>query len=279
MSIDGPGIIDSDLAHDVYNQILDLYDSGLGITDIKAKMEIYESELLDAVDVEIYLAAEAKAFWEIGHLDPGLTARLAHIVESGRSLAIWIAISDVTIAKARKVTLARLLKQIATPKRVPRKRKKYLRITSKLFKVGDCVSLEDQGRLHKAVVCKIIEHRGRCEYAMLVMDINIAPTIESFVSGKFYGRCIPSSIYDEGWVLGPSVVRIDHRMLVRSGNPFAIIGHVELDETRFILGRYGGVSELGDVLEDFRRTEEHPEIFEDELLPLSELMNRYSKVG
>src|SRR6267378_69537 len=28
MAIDGPGIVESDLGHDVYNEILDLYDAG-----------------------------------------------------------------------------------------------------------------------------------------------------------------------------------------------------------------------------------------------------------
>jgi hypothetical protein len=61
-------------------------------------------------------------------------------------------------------------------------------------------------------------------------------------------------------------------MLVRSGNPFVILGHVELDDTKFILGSFGGVTKIDDVIDDLRRTEMHPDIFGEKLLPLGELI-------
>ncbi len=272
MSIDGHGILDSDLAHDIYNRILDLYDAGLEIHDIKYEIEKYEPEFADALEVEIFLAAAVKAFWEIGHPDKELGERLAQLLESGRSLALWASFADEALFRKRKLTLARLLKQIVKPRRVPRERKHYLSVRTKLFSVGDCISLESAGQLHKGVVCKIIEYRGRCEYATLVMDSRIEATIESFKAGRYYGRQIPSTIDDGGSVPAPHVIRLDHRMLVRNGNPFVISGHVELDDTKYIMGSFGGVSTIDDVIEDFTRTENPPHIFGEKLLPLSELI-------
>ncbi len=273
MSIDGSGIIDSDLAHDVYNRILDLYDSGLEMEDIKAQIEAYKSDL-DAMDMEICLAAEVKAFWEIGHLDQELIERLTRTLESGRSLAIWRSLADEDLLRERKIALFRLLKVVAKPRKVPRKRKKNLKVKSKLFKAGDCISICDDKTSHKGVVCKIIEHRGQCKYAILVMDINIELTIDSFVAGRYYGRRLPLSIHGGGSVLAPHVILPDHRMLVRSSNPFAILGNVELDENRFILGSFGGVSDIDSLIEDFRRTEMQSDDFRLELLPISELIKQ-----
>jgi len=104
MSIDGPGIIASDLAHDTYNEILDLYDADLPIDEIRSRIASCERELQDEMELEIYLAASAKAFWEIGHLKQSHIDRLAHLVDSGASLALWDAPGD-SLAKKRKTAL------------------------------------------------------------------------------------------------------------------------------------------------------------------------------
>ena len=68
------------------------------------------------------------------------------------------------------------------------------------------------------------------------------------------------------------MIRLEHRMLVRAGNPFQIVGRVDLDETKYILGSFKGIVEVKDVVEDFKRTEETPEFYAGELRPLRELM-------
>src|SRR6266699_2914433 len=239
MAIDGPGIVESDLGHDVYNEILDLYDTGLEPKAILERLSSYETELVGELEKEIYLAASAKA-------------------------------SDSTLASQRKAALGRLLRQIAAPKKSPRPRKKYAQVKTKLFSVGDCLSLSSDGGNHRAVVCKILEHRGRCEYAMLVMEPRTASTVESFIAGRYFGRRIPSA--KGGSVFGPHVIRPEHRMIVRSGNPFAMVGHVELDPDKFMLGSFGGVLEMEHVIEDFVRTESNAPQFGRELLPLRDLL-------
>lgn len=278
MSIDGPGILESDLAHDVYNEILDLYDAGTPVGELRHRIAIFEESLSDDLEKELYLAASAKAYWEIGHLPESLRTRLSRLVESGSSLALWGEGGDTKLAKARKATLVRLMRQIAEPRRNPRPRKKYAKVRTKLFSVGECVRLADDQRTHRGVVCKIIEYKGQCEYAVLVMEPAANSTVESFVSGNYYGHKIPSSLDARGFVFGPHVILIDHRILKREGNPFQLVGRVDLDETRFSLGSFGAVFDMKDVIQDFRRTETSRKVVSNALWPLRQLLRGESVV-
>ena len=68
MSIDGPGILQSDLAHDVYNEILDLWDAGLAITELRTRVAAYEESLADDLEKSILLPRQR----HIGRLDSSL---------------------------------------------------------------------------------------------------------------------------------------------------------------------------------------------------------------
>ena len=57
MSIDGPGILESDLGHDVYCQIMDLYDAGVSAEQIRQRIAQFEASLFDDMELEIYLSA------------------------------------------------------------------------------------------------------------------------------------------------------------------------------------------------------------------------------
>src|SRR5215469_15593307 len=120
MSIDGPGILESDLAHDVYNEILDLYDAGVPVAELHHRIATFEESLSDDLEKELYLAAAAKAFWEIGHLPETLYTRLSRLVASGASLALWGQGSDDDLTKARKVVLLAFLRKITRPRSKPR---------------------------------------------------------------------------------------------------------------------------------------------------------------
>ena len=269
MSIDGPGIVESDLGNDVYNKVLDLYDAGVPVGDIRVRVSEFEDALLDDLDVEIYLAASAKAFWEIGALDDQLKNRLSELVQSGTSRALWDEADNEKLAIDRQTALKRLLRQLASPRTKPRPRKKYSTIRQKLFEVGDCLALPVDGVTHRGVVCKLLEYRGRLEYAILIMSSETASSTASFASGSYLGRGIYTH---NGNLAGPHVVRPEHRMIVRSGNPFVVIGHVELDETKFMLGSFGGVLEMSHVIEDFERMLTRADVFGLELLPLRNIL-------
>lgn len=267
MSIDGPGILESDLGHDVYCQIMDLYDAGVSAEQIRQRIAQFEASLFDDMELEIYLSASSKALWEIGHLDSARGEKLSALIESGSSWNLWVQTGNSQLAKARKAALRRLLTQISTPRKNPRARKKYPTVQKKLFSVGDCLHLVSGAKTYRSIVCTILEYRGRCEYAMLVL----APS-SSIASAEYYGRKIPSSLHESGFVLGPHVIRPEHRMLVREDNPFEVVAHVDLDLTKFRLGSFGGVLEMSHVIADFERTIESSAVFGNELLPLSDLL-------
>ncbi len=97
-------------------------------------------------------------------------------------------------------------------------------------------------------------------------------TVKFFLAGNYYGRRIPN--WGGGFAYGPHVIRLEHRMLVRSGKPFAVVGHVEMDADKFNLGSFGGVLEMGHGIADFVRTKKNAAAFRLELLPLSDLLKR-----
>ncbi len=73
--------------------------------------------MINDMDREIYLTASAKAFWEIGHMDPQQSALLGDLVRSGTSHALWEDTVGLADAETRKTILACLLKQISNPRK------------------------------------------------------------------------------------------------------------------------------------------------------------------
>jgi hypothetical protein len=94
--------------------------------------------------------------------------------------------------------------------------------------------------------------------------------LESFESGYYWGHVIGSSIDKRGYVLGPHVIRLEHRMLLRENNPFKTLGHLDLDETVYFMGSFGGVLNMQHVIEDFEGTSSNR--FGDELLAFRDLL-------
>jgi len=270
MAIDGPGIIESDLGHDVYNEILDLYDAGASISEIQARLRQFEDALDDELDREIFLAASARAFWEIGCPDSAIIQDLSDTNERGVSHALWLEAAGAEIANSRASIISRLLRQVKVARKTPRARKKYAKVRFRMFSVGDCLELPVASNVYRGVVCAVTEYRGNCDYGILVMAPETNSTTESFVAGSYFGRRIGTST---GEIAGPHVIRPEHRMLVREGNPFSLVGHVELDPGTFMIGSYGGVLSIGDVIADFERTREMAAVFGNQLLPLAELLS------
>lgn len=270
MSIDGPGLLESDLAHDVYNEVMDLWDADVPFDQIRERLRAYVGDDADPLDAEIFLAACTKAFWEIGQLAPDVRDALQAMVDGGTSLAAWADAGDAPLARRRRGVLERLLKQTATPKARPRPRRKYAQIKDKLYAVGDCLVLPWEDRTFFGVVCKLSEHRGQCAYVMIVMAPLRGQTREDFEAGGYFGHFIGTPT---GNLPGPHVIRLDHRMLVREGNPFRIVARVALDPARFMPGSFGGVLSMEHVVRDFERTlNDGKPVFGRKRLPLRDLL-------
>ena len=272
MSVDGPGILASDLGHDVYYEIMNLYDAGTAIDEIRKRLQEFEGGLQDDMDKEIYLAASAKAFWEIGALDKSQSANLAQLVDSGVSLALWQVAGGATLFNARKAALHRLLRQIAAPRKVPRSPKKSRTIKNKLFALGDCLKWSTDDKYYRNVVTRISEANGYYGYDVLLMGPDTGSTSDEYAASHYYGRLIQSY---QGPILGPHVIFLAHRDLVRDGNPFEIVGRVNLDLSRFGAGTFGvmrAVSTLAQDLDRIRGAPGKPGLFGDVLLPLRDLL-------
>lgn len=253
MSIDGPGLLASDLAHDVYNEIMDGWDADVPFDEIRERLRRFDEVADEPIDAEIFLAVRVKAFWEIGQLPVALRDALQAMVDEGASLVAWAEEGGAALARQRRTVLERLLKQTAVPKARPRARRKYATVARKLYAVGDCLELVTDERAYRGVVCELLERRGACEYLLLVMHPKTRSTQKSFESGRFYGHFIGTPT---GSVVGPHVIRLEHRMLLREGNPFVVVAHVELDAAKFTTGSFGGVLDMADVIADFERTQD-----------------------
>jgi hypothetical protein len=123
------------------------------------------------------------------------------------------------------------------------------------------------------VVCKVDEYRGKCEYVILVMGPETLSELESFKSCRYWGHRIPSTLDKRGYVLGPHVILLNRHMLLREANPFRTLGHLDLDETAYGIGSFGGVLSMRHVTEDFERTETKSNLFGDVLLPFRDLLS------
>ena len=100
MAIDGVKIIDGDLAHDVYNTFMDLYDSGESTETIKATVEQFRGDN-DDVDDEIFITAYALALWEIGQLDENILSQVAFAIQQ-EAFANYLTHSEDTPSEGRK---------------------------------------------------------------------------------------------------------------------------------------------------------------------------------
>ena len=124
MAIDGTGIIDSDLAHDIYNEFMDLYDAGLFIDEIRKRIYQFKDELSDNLELEIFYSVLCHALWEIGELLETDYKELENYYENEQGLNEWKKLGS-GIYSERKKTLQSQLKKLSKPRSKPRNRKKY----------------------------------------------------------------------------------------------------------------------------------------------------------
>lgn len=112
MAIDGIKIIDSDIAHDVYNTVVEQYKDGIELKTILQEVQLGEDDFVHAVDKEIYWTALAFSLWKIGHLDEAIrTKTLATIAQGANPL--WREWFDEKNWKQPQKTLDKLATQIA----------------------------------------------------------------------------------------------------------------------------------------------------------------------
>lgn len=138
MSSWGTGVLEDDLASDVYDDYMDLFDSKKEHSAIKYEVENnYRESIEDSDEKYSYWLGLAKAQWECGALEDGVFQKVIGFIDSEESLKQWGSKRDPDYL-SRKKKLSRFKRTISKPKSKPRKPKKY-RFIPACFKPGDCL--------------------------------------------------------------------------------------------------------------------------------------------
>jgi hypothetical protein len=111
MAIDGTKIIDSDTAHDIYNEFVDLYDAGVDVVEIKNKIEMWRNDVFDEAEFEIFITTYALALWETGNLSEEISHEARKTIAVGAGVKMWLEESGEVDAKRREKELEKFLKK------------------------------------------------------------------------------------------------------------------------------------------------------------------------
>jgi len=298
MAIDGTKIIDSDLAHDVYNEFNELYDNGLEIEGIRQKIDLWRDQGLEQVEFEIFITAYAFALWETGHLDDELRAEVIQTVEKGAGVKMWLDERGVKDSRARERVLSRFLEKIGISKAIPRKRRPTKIPAKFLFAPDDVVSFQmPDGSFRAAIIIGIEQIRRQTVYQFAPTSFDGAkPTTNGTVDGlsvfmdkigsgfprdqvrkqqpgieKFWKTDKQFSI---PFTLGLFTVWITHRDLIKFADNFGLVGRAKIKAGFKAIGSFGYCSTFADLTERLEDLTEQVKIWKREIVPLSAIMDR-----
>ena len=158
----GTGISSNDSYADVYGEFFDLYNDGVEVGELSAKLIKQNQETIcDPDDANNFWFALAKAQWECGELDPDLFRRVSLIIESGSDIDVWrrLDASERDIQKRTK-GLAAFLEKLRSANPRPRRRKKKA-IKQPPFEKGTCLAFKlNNGNYGGAVVIEAVAMEG-----------------------------------------------------------------------------------------------------------------------
>lgn len=179
MAIDGVEIIDSDLAHDVYNLIMEMYHSGESAYSIRNKMNEFHAASCE-MDYEIITAAYALAMWEIGELTTEQLQNMRDIVTKGAS-SQWNDIYSEA-QKERQKVLNKFLQKIEQPNLKIKKRKRYEKLIS-LFSEGEVLAFKINHCYRCIIFERFYQYRQDAYYSFVATtyNSNVEPTIENIL--------------------------------------------------------------------------------------------------
>jgi hypothetical protein len=197
MATDGPKVIDGDIAHDTYWDIMDLYDNEVDIERVVKEFPV-EVEDYNEFEYEIYVTVLALAFWEIGALSEGLLQTVRHTIDRGVGVRFWTEESGEKEGRERQRELDRLWNKITKPNTKIRKRKKYRRVTNYHFHPDDLLTFKLNDDNYYAVICaEISQYRGQCNYGLALTTYRNSrkPTPQDLENYEIVGGWIESG-YD-----------------------------------------------------------------------------------
>jgi hypothetical protein len=263
MAIDGIKIIDSDLANDVYNEFMDLYDANMDLSEIKSKIDLWRNAELDALEYEIFISTYALALWETGFLTNNIINEVNQVLAEGQSLQMWVELTSEVEGETRRKELKKLLKKISTPKVNPRKRKRYGIVTRFLFEDDVIVAFQmPNGSYRAAIMFGISQYRGNCNYNFTptAYSNHQFPTEADIIRGSVFIHKI-GNMYERSEVIkeqpgielfwqrdkkfaipftvGLPIYAIEHNDLIKIKERFTVIGRATIKKSFKKLGSIG----------------------------------------
>lgn len=296
MAIDGIKIIDSDLAHDVYNEFIDLFDANVHIDEIRKKMDTWRQEELDDVEREIFITSYALALWETGNLTEEIYNEVKREVAKGAGPKMFLEEFGERESKTRQKELDKLLLKLGGPNPKPKKRRTYKKVTNFLFDVDSLVTFKMPDDTYRAAIMfGIDQYRGNCNYQFTPTAYSAAtkPTIPDIKNGKVFIHKIGSG-YDRETVkamqpgiekfwkndqvempftIGVPIHAIEHKDLIKFKDQFEVMGIVKIADSFKKLGSIGYESTYEDFSERFTDiVNRNVNVFKFEMIDLKEIL-------
>lgn len=306
MATDGVKIIDGDTAHDVYSGIMDLYDAGATIDNIKSKIPFPEPGDYDDFEHEVYITAYALAMWEIGHLTEDVLKEVRLVIDKGAGVKVWTEEADEKTGKQRQKELDKFWNKISSPNAKIRKRKKYKSVKNFLLEENEVLAfqLEDKN-YYSIILLDINQYRSQCTYMfgkIRYKSINI-PTLSQILDSEIIGRKIPSGhdmdamkifmslghdeIVKQGgiqsilereaertgsYIIGLSKTGIEHKDLINILDKFTRIGKINLSEKVKVTGPYGVTDTFEGLTRDFTDLDSRLKAFNECLFKIRDFL-------
>ncbi|MDO4782859.1 MAG: hypothetical protein Q4A09_06550 [Capnocytophaga felis] len=245
MAIDGIKIIDSDLAHDIRNAIMEAYDYNEPLEEVISEIERWGKEATDdSIETEIWTTSYAQTMWEIGQLSEELLNRAKTIIERGADPK-WHEFSKDAHAKRQK-TLNTFWEKISQPNPKPRKSKNYTKVTDFLFQQDEVFVIKlPNGQFGFTILVDVYQDRGQCYYVFTEINYTseYIPTLD-FLKGQYvFAR--------KG--LGFDKNRfVTHKKLMKFQEEFQFLGSLPIAENHRKLSTYSGnCNTLSDFTSDW----------------------------
>lgn len=174
----GTGISSNDGFADTYDEFFDLYNDGVEVEEITARLISQNQETISSpFDANDFWFALAKAQWECKALDKFLLERVKIIIESGADIELWRSQdASSTDLRKREAVLEKFLAKISVEKPKPRKRKRVL-LGTPSFEKGDCLTFRfSTGNFGGVIVLDSHVGKGYASNLVAVTRINQANT-------------------------------------------------------------------------------------------------------
>lgn len=184
----GTAISSNDTYADIYAEFFDLYNDGLDVKKVTAKLISKHQETINhSTDCHNFWFALAKAQWECKQLDQNILERVRYIIKSGADLEVWRKLdAQEKDVKKRQVVLDKFLEKLLTeqPKAKARKRKI---IRQPPFNKGDCLTFKlANGKYGGAVVLEAVSDTeyGCCLIATTRLNQTEKPVKSDFENAE-----------------------------------------------------------------------------------------------